>query len=100
VIEVRVTLPTHLRTLARIGGELRVEVADPPSISSVLDVVESRYPVLRGTIRDHATRERRAYLRFFACGHDLSHESPDEPLPAPVRAGEEPLQVIGAIAGG
>ena len=100
MIEVRVTLPAHLRTLAEIEGELRVEVTGPPSVSSVLDVLESRYPVLRGTIRDHATRERRAYLRFFACGRDLSHESPDEPLPAPVRAGEEPLHVIGAIAGG
>ena len=98
--EVRVALPAHLRTLARIEGELRLEVADTPTLSTVLDALESRYPMLRGTIRDHGTETRRAFMRFFACGRDLSHNPPDEPLPDRVSSGAEVLCVIGAIAGG
>ena len=98
---VRVRLPHHLRTLARLdGAEVEVEVAGEPTIRSVLDAVEARYPVLRGTIRDHATGERRAYLRLFACGADLSHDGQDATLPPAVAAGAEPLIVLGAIAGG
>ena len=97
---VRVSLPSHLRTLARIENELRVEVADPPSVTSVLDALESHYPMLRGTIRDYGTDRRRAFIRFFADGRDLSHDSPNEPLPDPVRSGRDVLCVIGAIAGG
>lgn len=97
---VRVELPFHLRTLAQVNGEVRIEVAPPVTLSSVLDALETRYPVLRGTIRDHDTRQRRAFLRFFACQEDLSHQSPEEPLPDAVGAGTEPLLIIGAIAGG
>ncbi len=97
---VRVELPVHLRTLARVEGELRIEIAGAPTISSVLDVLESRYPMLRGTIRDHGTRRRRAYMRYFAGGEDVSFEPPDAPLPATVTSGADVLRVIGAIAGG
>ena len=97
---IRVTLPPHLRTLAKIEGELTLEVADPPTVTTVLDALESRYPVLRGTIRDHGTDQRRAFIRFFACGRDLSHDAPDVLLPDSVKSGTEPLWVVGAIAGG
>jgi sulfur-carrier protein len=97
---IRVVLPFHLRTLAQADAEVNLEVAGPATLRSVLDALEARYPVLRGTIRDHATQERRAFLRFFACEQDLSHESPDAPLPAAVATGAEPLLIVGAIAGG
>ncbi len=97
---IQVVLPAHLRTLARVGGDISVEVEGPVTLRSVLDALESRYPMLRGTIRDHVTLQRRPFLRFFACQEDLSHESPDAPLPEPVAAGKEPLMIIGAIAGG
>lgn len=96
----RVILPYHLRSLAGVGTEVQVEVSGPVSISSVLDAVEARYPMLRGTIRAYETGQRRAFLRFFACEQDLSLEPPEEPLPAAVAEGREPLLVIGAIAGG
>jgi sulfur-carrier protein len=97
---VRVILPQHLRTLAHVGSEVTIEVEGQPTQRSVLDAIEVRYPMLRGTIRDHDTQERRAFLRFFACEEDLSHESPDAPLPDAVSSGKEPFIVIGAIAGG
>jgi len=98
---IRVTLPAHLRTLARVdSGEVTVEVAADATQRSVLDALEAQYPMLRGTIRDHVTKTRRPFIRFFACEQDLSHESPDAPLPAAVVTGEEPLMVIGAMAGG
>jgi hypothetical protein len=97
---IRVILPQHLRTLAQVGGELQLVVAPPVTLRSVLDALEARYPMLRGTIRDHVTLERRPFLRFFACEEDLSHESPDAPLPKAVVKGSEPLIIIGAIAGG
>ena len=97
---VRVTLPAHLRTLARIGGEVELEVTGPVTQGSVLDALEARYPMLRGTIRDQRTGRRRAFIRFFACEQDLSHEPPDAPLPEAVAAGTEPLLVVGAMAGG
>jgi molybdopterin synthase sulfur carrier subunit len=97
---IRVTLPFHLRTLARTEGEVVLDVRGPVTISAVLDALEDRFPVLRGTIRDHDSKERRAFLRFFACERDLSHEPPDVPLPEAVASGQEPLMVIGAIAGG
>ncbi len=97
---IRVLLPVHLRTLARVNGEVKVEPEGAPTLQAVLDAIESRYPVLRGTIRDHATLRRRAFVRFFGCEEDLSDESPDKPLPAPVAAGAEPLLIIGALAGG
>ncbi len=97
---IRVMLPTHLRTLAHVGGELRLEVAGPVTQRAVLDTLEARYPMLRGTIRDHITQERRPYIRFFACKQDLSHEQPDAPLPEAVAAGTEPFMVVGAMAGG
>ncbi|HTD96759.1 MAG TPA: MoaD/ThiS family protein [Edaphobacter sp.] len=97
---IRVLLPAHLRTLAKISGEVELEVAGQVTQRSVLDALEARYPVLRGTIRDHVTQERRAFLRFFACEEDLSHESPDAPLPDAVGLGKEPLLVVGAVAGG
>lgn len=97
---VRVVLPVHLRTLAHVGTEISLEVAGPVTQRSVLDALELRYPMLRGAIRDHDTRQRRAFLRFFACEEDLSHESPDAPLPEAVASGKEPFLVIGAIAGG
>lgn len=97
---IRVVIPAHLRTLAHVDGEVQVEVTGAVTQRSVLDALESRYPMLRGTIRDHVTKERRAFLRFFACEEDLSHESPDTPLPEAVASGKEPFLVIGAIAGG
>lgn len=97
---IRVVLPYHLRTLARLDGEVTLEVEGQVTQRSVLDALEARFPVLRGTIRDHATRERRAFIRFFACEEDLSHESPDAPLPDAVATGAEPFMVVGAIAGG
>lgn len=97
---IRVVLPAHLRTLAHIAGEVLLELDGEPTQRTVLDAVEERYPMLRGTIRDHSTQVRRPFIRFFACERDLSHESPDAPLPAPVAAGTEPLLIVGAIAGG
>jgi len=97
---IRVVLPAHLRTLARVDGEVKLEVAGPATLGSVLDALEARYPMLRGTIRDHVTQQRRAFLRFFACEQDLSHEPPDTPLPAAVVSGAEPFLVVGAMAGG
>ena len=97
---IRVILPQHLRLLAQVGNEVELEVTGPVTQRSVLDSLEARYPMLRGTIRDHVTQQRRAFLRFFACEEDLSHESPDAPLPDAVASGGEPLIVIGAIAGG
>jgi hypothetical protein len=95
-----VVLPAHLRTLARLGGEVVVDVDGRATQASVLDALESRYPVLRGTIRDHVTRRRRPFVRFFACGEDLSHQQPDSPLPDAVAAGLEPFLIVGAMAGG
>lgn len=97
---VRVILPLHLRTLARVDGEIEVAVEGAPTQRSILDALEARYPMLRGTIREHGTQQRRAFLRFFACNEDVSHQSPDEPLPSPVAAGVEPFMVVGAISGG
>jgi sulfur-carrier protein len=97
---IRIELPTHLRRLAQVSNEIRLEVAAPVTQRSVLDALEARYPVLRGTIRDHVTLERRTMLRFFVCEEDWTHESPDTPLPDAVVAGLEPFLVIGAIAGG
>jgi len=97
---IRVVLPAHLRTLARVNGDVELEVAPPVTVRSVLDALEARYPMLRGTIRDHVTLARRPFLRFFACGEDLSLEPPDTPLPEAVARGDEPFFVIGAIAGG
>ena len=97
---IRVELPHHLRTLAQVSGAVTLEVEAPVTLKRVLDALEARYPVLRGTIRDHDTLERRAFLRFFACEEDWSHEPVDRPLPEAVAAGTEPLLVIGAIAGG
>ena len=97
---IRVALPSHLRTLARTGSEVQLEVEGRVTQRSVLDALEARYPMLRGTIRDHVTRQRRPFLRFFACEDDLSHELPDAPLPDTVASGAEPLLIIGAIAGG
>lgn len=99
-MEIRVVLPQHLRTLAKVGAEVLVPVADPATIGAVLDALEAQYPVLRGTIRDHGTLKRRAFLRFFACEEDLSLLPPQTPLPPRVCSGEEPFYVIGAIAGG
>ena len=97
---VRVVLPYHLRNLAHVGSELELEVAQPVTANAILDALEALYPMLRGTIRDHVTKERRAFLRFFACEQDLSHDSPDATLPEEVASGKEPFIVIGAIAGG
>jgi hypothetical protein len=100
VPEIRVVLPYHLRNLAQVGNEVRVEVDGTVTLRSVLDALERGYPMLRGTIRDHATLQRRPFLRFFACEQDLTHEPPDALLPERVVSGEEPFIVIGAIAGG
>jgi molybdopterin synthase sulfur carrier subunit len=97
---IRVVLPQHLRTLAHVGTEVALEVQGAVTQRAVLDALEAGYPMLRGTIRDHTTRKRRAFVRFFACQQDLSHESPDTPLPDEVASGKEPFLVIGAIAGG
>jgi molybdopterin converting factor small subunit len=97
---IRVVLPAHLRRLAGVQGEVDLDVADGATLCSVLDALEARYPELCGTIRDHGTGRRRAFVRFFACEEDLSHEPPEGPLPAPVAAGTEPLLIVGAMAGG
>lgn len=97
---IRVVLPFHLRTLARVTGEVQLDVRGPVTQRSVLDALEARYPMLRGTTRDQATLRRRALVRFFACGEDLSNEPPDSPLPEAVAAGAEPYLIVGAIAGG
>jgi hypothetical protein len=97
---IRVILPAHLRTLARVGGEVELDVDVPVTQRSVLDALEARYPVLCGTIRDRHGGPRRAFIRFFACEQDLSHEQPDEPLPAEVADGKEPYMIVGAMAGG
>jgi sulfur-carrier protein len=97
---IRVVLPAHLRTLARVDGEVELHVEGQVTQRSVLDALEARYPMLRGTIRDHVTRQRRAFVRFFACEQDLSHELPDAPLPDAVALGAEPLLIVGAMAGG
>lgn len=97
---IRVVLPAHLRTLARVNGEVKVDVTGPVTVSAVLDALEATYPMLRGTMRDQVTRQRRAFLRFFACEQDLSHDPPDATLPEAVASGAEPLLVVGAMAGG
>jgi hypothetical protein len=97
---IRVILPPHLRTLAKVDGEVKLEVEGQATQRSVLDALEARYPMLRGTIRNHVTLERRPFLRFFACEEDLTHEPPDAPLPEEVASGKEPFVVLGAIAGG
>jgi molybdopterin converting factor small subunit len=97
---IRVVLPAHLRTLARVSGEVMVEVDRTATQRTILDALEERYPMLRGTMRDQTTQKRRPFIRFFACRKDLSHEEPDAPLPEPVRTGTEPFLVVGAIAGG
>lgn len=97
---IRVILPQHLRTLARVDSEVTLDVASPMTVGSVLDALEVRYPMLRGTIRDHVTQQRRPFIRFFACEQDLSHEPSDSPLPAAVVSGVEPLLIVGAMAGG
>jgi molybdopterin synthase sulfur carrier subunit len=97
---IRVTLPPHLRKLAQVDGEVQLEVEGQVTQRTVLDALEVRYPMLRGTIRDHVTQKRRAFVRFFACGEDLSHELPDAPLPDAVVKGTEPFMIVGAIAGG
>jgi hypothetical protein len=97
---IRVVLPAHLRTLASFHGEVQLEVQGAVTVRTVLDALETRFPMLRGTIREHVTQERRPFLRFFACGEDLSHDSVDSPLPDAVVSGAEPLLIIGAIAGG
>ncbi len=97
---IRVTLPAHLRKLAHVDGEVSLEIAGQITQQSILDALEACYPMLRGTIRDHVSGKRRAFVRFFACGEDLSHESPDTPLPEAVATGAQPFMIVGAIAGG
>ena len=97
---IRVTLPPHLRKLAQVEGEVMLNVEGPVTQRSVLDALEASYPMLRGTIRDHVTQKRRAFVRFFACSEDLSHEPPDAPLPDAIATGKEPFMIVGAIAGG
>jgi molybdopterin converting factor small subunit len=97
---IRVVLPAHLRTLARVDSEVTLDVAGPVTQRAILDALEARYPMLQGTIRDHGTLKRRAFVRFFACEQDLSHESPDAPLPDAVATGAEPFLIVGAMAGG
>ena len=96
----RVKIPHHLSVLAQVGTQVDIEVEDPVTLGSVLDALEARYPVLRGTIRDHVSQQRRPFIRFFACGQDWSHESPDAPLPDAITTGAEPFLIVGAIAGG
>ncbi|TKB89768.1 MAG: MoaD/ThiS family protein [Nitrospira sp.] len=96
----RVILPQHLRTLARVNGEVTLSIAGPVTVDSVLDTLEGQYPMLRGTIRDHTTKRRRPFIRFFACEQDVSHEPTDTPLPTAVASGAEPLLIVGAMAGG
>lgn len=100
VSRVRVVLPYHLRNLARVGNEISLEIVGPVTVRTVVDAVEARYPMLLGTIRDQVTKQRRPFLRFFACEEDLSHDSPDKELPEAVAEGKEPLLIVGAIAGG
>ena len=97
---IRVVLPAHLRTLAHVNGEVKLDVDGPVTQRTVLDALEAQYPMLRGTIRDHLTHQRRAFLRIFACEEDLSHDSPDAPLPQAVATGAEPVLIVGAMAGG
>ena len=97
---IKVVLPTHLRTLARVKGKVELEVKEPVTQRSILDALEAKYPMLRGTVRDHTTKKRRPFIRFFVCGEDWSHESPDAPLPDAVATGAEPFLIVGAIAGG
>jgi hypothetical protein len=97
---IRVVLPQHLRTLARVDSELVLDIADPVTVDSVLDALENQYPMLRGTIRDHVTKRRRPFIRFFACEQDVSHEPTDTPLPTAVASGADPLLIVGAMAGG
>lgn len=97
---IRVLLPQHLQTLARVGREVELHIEGAATQRAVLDALEATYPMLRGTVRDHATQQRRPFIRFFACGQDLSHESPDAPLPLEVATGAEPFRVVGAMAGG
>ena len=97
---IRVTLPTHLRSMAQVSGPVELQVEEPITQRAILDAIESRFPVLQGTIRDHGTLKRRPFIRFFACEQDLSHDSPDVPLPDAVASGAEPFLIIGAIAGG
>ncbi len=97
---IRVVVPWHLRTLARVGSEVELDVEGPATLRSILDALEAGYPMLRGTIRDHVTQKRRPFVRFFACGLDLSHELPDAPLPDAVATGTEPFLIVGAMAGG
>jgi molybdopterin synthase sulfur carrier subunit len=97
---IRLVLPAHLRTLARVNGELKLEVDGVPTQRAVLDALETAYPMLRGTVRDQSTQKRRPFVRFFACERDLSHESPDAPLPEAVATGAEPFMVVGAMSGG
>lgn len=97
---IRVTLPHHLRLLANVGSEVAIELEGPLTQRAILDALEARYPVLRGTIRDHQTKERRPFIRFFACGEDWSHEAPDAPLPEAVASGREVFRIVGAMAGG
>ena len=99
-VTIRVVLPAHLRALGRISGDLHIDVEHPPTQRRVLDAIEARYPMLRGTMRDHSTQRRRPFIRFFACERDLSHESPDAPLPEGVTSGKEAFLIVGAIAGG
>ena len=97
---IRVALPAHLRNLAKSGSEVELQVEGPVTVRSILEALEAKYPMLEGTIRDHVTKQRRPFLRFFACAEDLSHDSPDAPLPEAVVSGVEPLLIVGAIAGG
>jgi len=97
---IRVILPHHLRTLARVGDEVQVDLTAPATVRALIDALESNYPMLRGTIRDHGTQKRRPLVRFFSCGEDVSHESPDFQLPDPIAKGSEPFIILGAIAGG
>jgi molybdopterin synthase sulfur carrier subunit len=97
---IRVVLPAHLRNLSKAGGEVELEIEGPVTVNSILTALEVRYPMLEGTLRDHVTRQRRPFVRFFACSEDLSHDSPDTPLPDAVAQGTEPFLIVGAIAGG
>ena len=97
---IRIVLPTHLRRLANVGREIELQVAEPITLDAVLETLEFQYPMLRGTIRDHGTKQRRAFIRFFACGEDLSHEATDALLPVEITTGTEPLRIVGAMAGG
>lgn len=97
---IKVALPAHLRTIAGVSGDVQLDVPPPVTQRSILDALEARYPALQGTVRDHVTKERRAFVRFFACQEDFSHESPDAPLPEAVASGAEPFLIVGAIAGG